>query len=149
MLLCGVGVLLGLVGGAAWMIRQRLVLVTVHGISMAPQYLSGDRLLVRRAGLATVRRGEVVVFDAEFGPLRALESTNTLLVKRAVALPGDRVPTGVATPDEFVPPGQLVVLGDNASHSYDSRAFGYFTADALLGVVVRPIRGGRRTQWRT
>jgi signal peptidase I len=36
-----------------------------------------------------------------------------------------------------VPAGSLVVLGDNADESYDSRHFGYVRASSVLGVVVR------------
>jgi signal peptidase I len=38
-----------------------------------------------------------------------------------------------------VPPGKLVVLGDNAARSFDSRQIGYIPADRLLGVVLRPL----------
>jgi signal peptidase I len=36
----------------------------------------------------------------------------------------------------------LVLLGDNPDWSYDSRQFGYFPAERLLGVVVRTIVHG-------
>jgi signal peptidase I len=36
-----------------------------------------------------------------------------------------------------VPDGCLVVSGDNAADSYDSRHCGYVPGDRLLGVVVR------------
>ena len=42
-------------------IRRRLVVVTVTGDSMLPTYRSGDRVVVRRTGLAGVRTGQVVV----------------------------------------------------------------------------------------
>jgi signal peptidase I len=63
-------------------------------------------------------------------------------VKRVAALPGDSVPVevaeaaGVDARGDLVPPGALVVLGDNA-RSVDSRQRGFFAADLLLGVVVR------------
>jgi signal peptidase I len=46
----------------AWM-RRELVLVTVNGLSVAPTYRDGDRLLVRRRRLDEVRRGDVVVIE--------------------------------------------------------------------------------------
>ncbi|WP_262401735.1 S26 family signal peptidase, partial [Actinomadura sp. CNU-125] len=62
--------------------------------------------------------------------------------RRAAALPGDPVPGTVAAAAGVragspVPAGRLVVLGDNAAASFDSRDCGYFDADRLLGVVVR------------
>jgi len=44
-----------------------------------------------------------------------------------------------APPDNLrrlIPPGKLVVVGDNAAWSQDSRQLGYFPGDRLLGVVV-------------
>lgn len=66
------------------------------------------------------------------------------LIKRAVALPGDPVPRDAGPAlavldDEVVPPGRLVAIGDNPSSSYDSRHYGYVTADRLLGAVLRRI----------
>ena len=45
-----------------------------------------------------------------------------------------------------VPPDLLVLFGDNAAASYDSRQVGYFPADRLLGVAVRRlgVSGSRR-----
>ncbi|MGI5145074.1 S26 family signal peptidase [Plantactinospora sp. CA-294935] len=66
------------------------------------------------------------------------------LIKRAVAVAGDPVPHGAGPAlatldDEIVPPDRLVAIGDNAASSYDSRHYGYVTADRLLGVVLRRI----------
>jgi signal peptidase I len=65
------------------------------------------------------------------------------LIKRAVAVAGDPVPAEVASARGIafgtpVPPGALVVLGDNRGASSDSRIFGYVTDGDLLGVVLRP-----------
>jgi hypothetical protein len=40
----------------------------------------------------------------------------------------------------LVPPGKLVVLGDNAAWSHDSRQIGYIPGERLLGTVVSRIR---------
>lgn len=122
--------------GVVRVLRARFVAVTVTGASMEPALTSGDRVLVRRAPLARVRPGQVVVIANPAGD-------PPWLVKRAAAVPGDRVdpawlPAG-HTP-ERVPAGALVVLGDNATASYDSRRAGFFPATALLGVVIREPR---------
>lgn len=112
------------------LLRGRLFVVTVVGISMQPTYQPGDRLLVRRCALDEVPRGTAVVLTFDDPPF---------LVKRVVALPGDRVPAGIPVPDRVVPPGHLVVLGDNGAHSSDSRMRGYVPADELVGTVVRKL----------
>ncbi|MFE3201703.1 S26 family signal peptidase [Embleya sp. NPDC059237] len=131
----GVGILLGV-----RTVRSRIALVRVTGMSMAPTFVDGERLVVRRA--ATVRRGDAIVFR---NPVR-LGDTDELrwLVKRVIAVPGDPVPREVrpavrATTGAMVPPGSLVVRGD-APRSQDSRHFGYVPTTTVLGVV----RGGPR-----
>jgi signal peptidase I len=121
----------------AW-IRSRWLVVTVDGRSMLPTFADGDRVVVRRRTLAEVRRGDVVVLEP---PGSARERHWN--IKRVKALPGDIVPRGVAgrAAGDRVPPGSLVVLGDNVD-SADSRQRGFFRGDRLLGVVVRPL--GRR-----
>jgi signal peptidase I len=93
-------------------LRSRLCLITVLGNSMAPTYHDGDVLLVHCG--ARLRRGRPVVFRTPGG------GDPPYLVKRLVALPGDRHP---AFPDP-IPPAHIAVLGDNAARSQDSRHFG-------------------------
>nr|WP_281401045.1 S26 family signal peptidase [Amycolatopsis umgeniensis] len=123
----------------AWLVtlRRRLIVVTVYGVSMEPTYVAGDRLLVRRSRLARVRAGQIVVVQG--GPPKPGDPTAGRLVKRAVAVPGDPVPPHIPVADPVVPPGNLLVLGDNPARSNDSRRLGYIPADALIGVVLRPI----------
>ncbi|MER7280077.1 signal peptidase I [Dactylosporangium sp. NPDC000244] len=121
------------------LLRRRFVAITVSGLSMRPTLDPGDRVLVRRAVLGTVRRGQVVVLGGADGV--------EYLIKRVAALPGDPVPdagiTGVAVADgPTVPPGKLVVLGDNPDFSLDSRRLGYLPGERLLGVVVRRLSPG-------
>lgn len=140
--------------GAALLVRRRCVVVTVDGASMTPALTDGDRLLVRRVPPAAVRAGHLVVARRpDSGKWR--HGPRGLLVKRAVALPGDPVPkdSGPALrdlPEERVPENRLVLLGDNPADSLDSRYCGYFRADQILGVVVHrlPARtpGRARTQ---
>jgi signal peptidase I len=138
----------------AWL-RHRFLTVTVRGSSMEPTLRAGDRVLVRRRPLAAVRCGDLVVFEDVPDPRRLSEQERRLgsgllpdkqrirMVKRVVAIPGDPVPASVlpalAADRSAVPSGSLVVLGDNAAASTDSRTFGYITADRLLGVVLRKL----------
>jgi signal peptidase I len=119
----------------AW-IRSRWLVVTVDGRSMLPTFADGDRVVVRRRTLTEVRRGDVVVLEPP-------DSARHWNIKRVTALPGDIVPRGVAgcVAGDLVPPGSLVVLGDNVD-SADSRQRGFYRGDRLLGVAIRPL--GRR-----
>lgn len=118
--------------------RRRLLVVTVRGVSMEPTYSAGDRLLVRRSRLEAVRTGQVVVVRVA-GAAMPGDPTDGRLVKRAVAVPGDPVPAHIPVRERVVPDGRLVVLGDNAARSNDSRRLGFIPADAVIGVVLRPI----------
>jgi signal peptidase I len=131
---------------AVAVVRRRLVVVSVVGVSMVPTYGPGERVLVRRAPAHALRRGQVVVFEE---PGRAGE----WMIKRVAAVGGDPVPHEMAGRSEAaastasaVPAGRLAVLGDNPNGSYDSREIGYVPGDRVLGVVVRRMAGpgGRR-----
>lgn len=121
--------------------------------SMEPTLVQGDLLLVDRLIYAArdlppalrfplpvrePRRGDLVV-------LRSPEDGRTVLVKRCVALSGDRVSAGT------VPPSALWVEGDRRASSRDSRAFGPVERRALLGrgfLVVASKRPGGGWRWR-
>ncbi|GAA1768112.1 S26 family signal peptidase [Luedemannella helvata] len=159
-----VAVALVAAGCVAVAVRRRYVVVTVRGESMLPTFADGQRVLVRRCAVAAVAPGDVVVFadprDADLQRLAAERERlvaagipalpppswrgGEWLVKRAVAVPGDPVPraavAALAEVDhEVVPAGALVVLGDNADHSDDSRRYGYVAADRLVGRVLRTL----------
>jgi signal peptidase I len=115
--------------------RRLLLVVTVEGTSMQPTLQPGDRVLVRRRR-GQPARGSVVVLPKPAG------TEEHWVIKRVAALPGDPVPApvrpavgGAAT----VPPGRLVVLGDNR-HSTDSRRWGFVPVDQVVGSVVRRVR---------
>ncbi|MBL1082293.1 S26 family signal peptidase [Streptomyces actinomycinicus] len=132
------------VATAVALLRRRYVVVTVEGESMTPTLVAGDRVVVRRTGLAAVRSGQLVVAGPPTGERWDRLPLPEWLIKRAVAVPGDRVPKdagpALGAPDgERVPDGRLVLLGDNPNRSLDSRHLGYFASGQLLGVVVRRI----------
>ncbi|MDQ7909755.1 signal peptidase I [Phytohabitans sp. ZYX-F-186] len=136
-------------GALAWLVRRRVFVVTVRGGSMEPTLSDGDRLVCRRAGIAAVHRGDIVVLERPDTdrhwtrpPVTRIGKGQELLVKRAVAVPGDQVPRSLVPalagrPEDRVPPRCLVVLGDNGAHSLDSKRLGYIPAERVLGVVRR------------
>ncbi|GAA4624114.1 S26 family signal peptidase [Actinoallomurus vinaceus] len=140
-----------LAGGAAVLaVRYGLLVTTVDGDSMEPELRSGERVLVRRT--KRVRAGRLAVFaypDLPSGRTVPDDGDRQYLIKRAVAVPGDRVPSDWEEIDiqsiagTVVPPGHLVVLGDNRATSWDSRHYGFLRRDLLVGVVIRHLSGAR------
>ncbi|MFD7666865.1 S26 family signal peptidase [Streptomyces sp. NPDC059788] len=148
--------------GVLLRLRRGLVAVTVRGMSMEPAYRDGDRVLVRSA--TAFVPGQVVVVERpcdEAGrwgrpPVRTTDGPAALtrrhwLIKRVAAAPGDRIPHDRDPAlrhlqGSRVPPGKLVVLGDNTHHSFDSRHIGYVPTARVLGTVACPLtrkRSGR------
>jgi signal peptidase I len=128
---------------AVWRLRRDWAVVTVEGASMEPTFFHGDRIAVRRTRPSAVSTGDVVVVELPdryrrwLRPPGRIGNSREWMIKRVRATSGDPVPEGIPVPDAVVPAGQLVVLGDNASASYDSRAVGYFPIERVLGVVSR------------
>ncbi|WP_103936822.1 S26 family signal peptidase [Thermomonospora echinospora] len=141
--------------GAALLLRRRRIIIQVRGESMYPALRHGDRLLVRPCEAAEVSVGDIVVIES---PGRDLSWTTPpatrwtrdrrWLVKRVVAVPGDRRPDvlpAVTRVPEVVAPKTLIVLSDNGG--LDSRVFGPIPFERLFGVAVRRMfdeRGGGR-----
>ena len=110
---------------------------TVPTGSMSPALVAGDRVLVDRMRYA----GELPAAVAALLPvreprpgdvvwLRSPERPDTALVKRCVAVEGERFAGAV------LPPGTLAVLGDRREDSRDSRQFGPVARGAVGGRVV-------------
>lgn len=115
-------------------IRRQLIVITVYGHSMQPSLQPGDRVLIRRS--TGLQRQQVAVF-AHRSELEGAEPV--LLIKRVAAVAGDPIPPSVHahTASRVVPPGSVVLLGDNPQHSFDSRDIGLVCDDQIVGVVIR------------
>jgi signal peptidase I len=117
---------------AVMLARNWFLVVTVAGVSMEPGLRHGDRVLIRRYRYAPVQVGDILVFRDPDGQQA---------IKRVAAVADDAVPDSVRPVTggtEVVPPGMLVLLGD-ASHSGDSRQWGFIPADQALGVMIRKL----------
>ncbi|MFE0153529.1 S26 family signal peptidase [Nonomuraea sp. NPDC059007] len=119
------------------LLRRRLIVVAVSGPSMEPTYTDGQRLLACRRSCGSFRAGQVVVIDTS--PPSENPGPATNIVKRIVALPGQRVPCAVGgrVSGAVVPPNHIVVLGDNRDLSVDSRQLGFISTHRVVARVVR------------
>lgn len=121
----------------------------VYGQSMEPNIHSDQRLVIEKVSYMFhgPRRGDIVV-------LKLPEHESELLIKRVIALPGERVEIregkvyvdGTVLPEpyltqntpghmapEVVPPFHVFVMGDNRGASNDSRSFGMVPLDHIVG----------------
>lgn len=118
----------------------------IDGISMKPSYHNGQIFLYSKNN--EVEKGDVVVFKA-----RELKAD---LVKRVIATQGDKLEIkdgktyidGTLIDETFVkhkdkatvvsvviPRGYVFVMGDNRTHSIDSRRFGLVKVSDIYGKV--------------
>ena len=142
----GVGGLVVAAVAARAHLARRWLAVTVEGDSMAPTLRHGQRLLVARAAAPAVAVGDVIVFRLPRAPHTAHVDVHHL-VKRVAAVAGDPLPAwaaGPRCPGDRVPPGRVVVIGDNPGRSGDSRQLGYVPVSAIVGVVAPRQLGGAR-----
>jgi signal peptidase I len=128
--------------------------------SMLPTLQLKDRILVEKLSTHLGRPlspGTIVVFHPPEILKQAGYDPNTALIKRVVAVAGDTVEVrggqlwrngSLAQPDWrlqamdyqlapiTVPPGQLLVLGDNRNASLDSHLWGPLPADRVIGRAI-------------
>ena len=139
---------------------------TVDGISMYPTLdggggasldgdsKNGETLYLNR--LAKVKRGDIVVFSPEWESMRQADGTYKALVKRVIAMSGDRLQikngavwlNGELLDEPYINEamgheydgldivigdGYMFCMGDNRNHSSDCRAFGQVPQSSLIG----------------
>lgn len=129
----------------------------VVGTSMEPNLSQGERLLVERITprLGNLKRNDIIIFNPP-------GNNNIDYVKRIIGMPGevvlikdcalyliengsetklieDYLPLGTCTAGENkavqIPQDSFFVLGDNRTHSADSRFFGPLKKDRVSGKV--------------
>lgn len=133
----------------------------VNGSSMYPNFEDGEYLMTDKISyrFGQPGRGDVVVFHAP-PAAQCPNGTGCDFIKRVIGMPGDTVeiapggvllngkqlneaylPEGFVTrPSHFtaggpvtVPADKYFVMGDNRSHSSDSRAWGFVGKDEIVG----------------
>jgi signal peptidase I len=129
-------VVVGLAAGAA-VLRRRVAIVAVVGPSMQPALMTGDRVLVRRARIGELRRGQIVVIEVpdadgrwpaeplRWPPRQRQWGRDQWMIKRVAAVPGDRHPAGmtrVAPDGAAMPPDGAAMPPDGAAVPPDDTA---------------------------
>jgi signal peptidase I len=128
--------------------------------SMLPTLQLQDRILVEKLSTrfgTAVPSGSIVVFHPPAALLEAGYDPGAALIKRVVAVAGDRVevkdgqlwlndqpapmnwsrePMTYAFGPLQIPPGQLLVLGDNRNASLDSHLWGPLAEHELIGRAI-------------
>lgn len=146
-LIRGLAIALALILGS-WFI---LVPVRAHGPSMTPTYVDGQLLLVNRLAyrFGELRRGDVVAIT--------LASGQAVLVKRIIALPGERIRIvdGQVVVDDvpldepycvyrlawnvsevLLGPDEVFVIGDNRAMLEKHHTFGRADRGRILGRMI-------------
>ena len=152
---------------------------TVDGISMYPTLdggagahmdadpTNGETLYLNR--LAKVKRGDIVVFTPDWESMRGADGKQKSLVKRVIAIEGDRVQitdakvyvngelldepyiNGTMSHDHdgldvIVLSGHIFCMGDNRNHSSDCRDHGEVPVSCVVGkcFLIKSISGKLR-----
>lgn len=130
----------------------------IPSLSMYPTFDIGDQLLVDKVSKLGrhFQRRDVVVFNPSDQYID-MTGNKEALIKRIIAVEGDTVEiknrkvyvNGVEQVEPFinedpdydlkptvVPPGMLLVLGDNRNHSFDSHLWGFLPEKNVIGRAV-------------
>ena len=130
----------------------------IPSLSMFPTFDVGDQLLVDKVSHINhhYSKKDVVVFEPSEVYIDMTGSTNAL-IKRVVAVGGDTVEVknyklyinGIEQTESYineqpdyslsaqvVPPGMLMLLGDNRNHSFDSHVWGFLPEKNVIGRAV-------------
>ncbi len=134
----------------------------IPSISMTPTLQVGDRILVNKLAyhLHGVGRGDIIVFNAPPDVATDCATTDKVLVKRVIGLPGETISDTNGTvfidgkpldqswlpkhdPNTYTPTFKAVhipasdyfVMGDDRSVSCDSRIWGFVTHADIIGKV--------------
>ncbi|WP_149100683.1 S26 family signal peptidase [Actinoplanes teichomyceticus] len=144
----GCGALLLLLVVALLAVRRRVTVVDVCGVSMQPTLQPGERVLARRVPAGRLRAGDIVVYQVTELLTRASAPERrygrSWRIKRVAAGPGEPVPEPIAeatgsVAGAVVPDRVILVLGDNAARSVDSRHTGPVPWADVYGVVWRKL----------
>lgn len=153
--LCAVvAVVFSLILNSMFMVNQ------VVGDSMYPTFVHGEKILSTKFNLNDIKHGDIIMIHSEV--------LNEDIIKRVVALPGDKISyvNNVLTVndevvnedylnteeelDAFVEVSDLVlqedqyfVLGDNRNHSSDSRTLGVIKKSEIFGLYSMDLFGGK------
>lgn len=125
----------------------------VHGKSMEPTFVEGQRLIISRVNymIGDPQRGDIVVFNSP-----EADKDDPSLIKRVIGLPGETVEikdrevyiNGVKLDEPYIKEpctrycrdrqwvlasDEYFVMGDNRNVSNDSRAFGAIKHSAIIG----------------
>ncbi len=148
--------------GSVVLAEQWVEPFAVPSESMVPTLQVGDRILVSKSANYRPERGDIVVFRSHYaigegGTVTESEESN-FFVKRLVALGGDQVEivqgqllvNGQAQVEDYLPEpiryelapqwlplGELFVLGDNRNFSFDSHVWGTLPAEDVVGHAYR------------
>lgn len=131
----------------------------IPSLSMFPTFDIGDQLLVDKISKINrpYNRRDVVVFNPS-DRYTELTGNTEALIKRIVAVEGDTVEVredhklyvnGIQQDEPYinedpayslklmkVPPGMLLVLGDNRNHSFDGHSWGFLPVKNVIGRAV-------------
>lgn len=127
--------------------------------SMVPTFEVGDQLLVEKVSkwIRPARPGDIVVFQPPPALTQRGYASTDAFIKRVVGGEGDTVRVrdghiernGVVVDEAYiaegpkyewgpatVPPGYVMVLGDNRNNSYDSHIWGFLPKSNIIGRAI-------------